>query len=387
MTSEPHSLPDNPAQAVEGGFLFDDWNLPEQKNPAENPALFDGKIIARMPDLGSEEITKNSEKNHFLSLGSRLFLCVSSVFQRNPVESLNVTINPRQRFFRRVTVCGGAVLLCGLGIFLLEQNQNEPVENPLAMTEILSESPITPATEHAAVIGIMDSAFSPGVIPNPTGIVTDLAPNSAVPAADLTAVPSPAADAYSPWNITSKQPESPPPPSDVVVVDAAPSDTVAMSQMTPIESPSMMDTTSMPISPYERHLVAQSSATSNRPVPSYNPSPNPSPMPGMMPTHDRLVNAPGMPATQNVQPQYYPQGGSPANVPAGSSTHGQYGQYAPYAAAAPPNYAPPGMPIPSGVSTLPTQRGGYYQQQPPYGAPMPTPPNDFYGAPPIYRRY
>lgn len=397
--NEPRPLPDNTAQAVESGFLFDDWNLPEKRNLIEETALFDGKIIARMPDLGSEGLAKNIEQTKSFALGSNVFSHVLSVFQRKTFESLHFTLGTRQRFFRRIAVFGGIVLLCGMGILLLEQDKDEPDENSLTMTDIVPEFLITPISEQAAVVGT-ESAFPAALITKPTGIVTDIIPTSAIPAADSAAAPSysavtpehaesvwnrPAVDSYSPWYVAPRQPESPPPPSDFATVDTVSPDTVTMTPMTPLDTPSM------PVSPYERHLVAQYSTPSNVSVPPNNYSPNYSPIPGTMPTHERLVNAPGMTAPQNVQqsaympPQYYPRGVVPANVPVNSQPV-QYAQY-PYAAVAPPNYAPPGMPIPAGISTLPQQRSGYYPQQPYGTGPMPTPSGDFYGTPPMYRRY
>jgi hypothetical protein len=162
---------------------------------------------------------------------------------------------------------------------------------------------------------------------------------------------------------------------------------------------------SMPISPYERQLLAQSSAPAHPPVMA-NPvmahnDPFPPPA-GMMPMHGRMENIPAS-APQNMQqnmqrpatappqyttpPQYYVQGQGyvqPGAVPP-NSLHGQYGQYAPYAAAVPQNYAaPPNTPIPAGVSTLPTQNNGYYA--PTHGAPMQRPPSDFNNTNPQYRR-
>ena len=164
----------------------------------------------------------------------------------------------------------------------------------------------------------------------------------------------------------------------------------------------------MPVSPYEVPRVAQS---------NYPAMPS-----GMMPMQGRQENVPGGVLSNNPSvphqqyPQYpppqpvgpvvpgHPMQGHPVQghpmygpgVPNNSPQQGQYGQqsqqYAyPPGYMAPNNYtAPPGTPIPSGVSTLPPQGG---QNMPHYGAPMQNmqplgtppmtrPPSDFYYNPP-----
>jgi len=401
--SDPHSLSGGTPRAIGNGshgtnFLFDDWNLSEEKSLTEETVLLDGKIIARMPDLGAERLIKNIERPKFFSFWGQAYSSVLSLIQRKTSESTHCIVRTRQQFFQRVASFGGVILLCGVGILLLDQDKDEPSVDSIFSVN-LRDLRNKPIAENVASAESKESAFSPVLSPE----IPDLASNVLVPVADVASVPSPVvtpparaesvwsrpvADSYSPWSVASRQPANPsPPPSNFATTlgtaPAVPQGAVAMTPMAPMAP---MSSSSMPVSPHERQLLAQSHLPANVPVnvpvrPPANtnvPPYNQPPMSGMMP---------GMAPPPNVQqslPQQYQQRANNANIPP-SALHGQYGQYAPYAAT-PSGPMPPNVPIPSGASTLPAQNGFY--QQPPYGAgSLPRPSGDFYSAPPTYRRY
>jgi hypothetical protein len=146
-----------------------------------------------------------------------------------------------------------------------------------------------------------------------------------------------------------------------------------MSPMPPV-SPMPPMPTSMPVSPFERQLVAQ--PPPRPPVDPFLQANQSHVPPGMTLMHERLENMVNTPIqdarSASVAPQYYPplvavQGGVPVNLP-----QGQYGQYVPHNAAPSSN-----MPIPSGVSTLSPQSG-----YPPQNSP-----SHFYPNQPYHRVY
>ena len=379
--SDLHSRPDNGRSTSTSGFLFDDWDLIE-KSPAEDVPPFDGKIIARMPDLGSNGIVANIKKPKSPSLGlfwKRLRQSIASVVHREMPEFVHSTLGTRQQFFHRVTAFGGALLLCGVGLLCLDYNKKETTEDTFNITGILSEN--AESSSAVAITPVRKELAPPVVLPESNNQPSDA--GVAIPVADFAAVQNsvastaeqtdsfpawnrPIVSSYSPFDVVPKQPEHSLPSPDVVAAVPPPvpaSMTVTMVPMTPIsESPTHIPTTSMPptsmpVSPYERQLVAQSNSPVRPPVDPFiqtNRSPVP---PGMMPMHERLenmVNAPSQDAQRSasVMPPYHPplvavQGG----IPVSNSPQGQYSQYG------------PNVPIPSGVSTLPPQHG-YYPQNP-----------------------
>jgi len=403
IMNDPHSLPDNGTTKTEGGFLFDDWDLSEGNNPTESITPFDGKIIARMPDLGSESIAKNIGKPKFPTFWGQACASVLSVLQRGTIAN----IETEQRFFHRVTVFGGIVLLCGIGILLISSGKDSQVENAIDLAQILAEKTEFAATE--SVVFVAESAFSPILQPEPSSAVSSIASNSTIPVAPVESVAAvsppeqvspwsrPAADSYSPWEVTSKQPENSFHPIGVVSDNTAPvsqPEIVAMSPMTPIAA------TSMPVSPHEmsatpfgQQLVAQSNPPYYPPVGTQIQPSQPVVPPGMIPTHGRQENALGGAPQQS--PQWHPS--APQRFPTTTPGHavpinnpqGQFGQQSQHVA--PPGYmlpnnhtTPAGTPIPSGISTLPQQGG---QQIQPHGTPVPRPPNDFYNNPPPTSRW
>ena len=413
--SDLHSLPENDTQAPADGFLFDDWNLTE-KSPVEETAPFDGKIIARMPDLGSNSFAKNTKNSKSLpelsAIWNRLFQSLSASIQGKIPESVRTFAGTRQQFFQRITVFGGVFLLCGVGLLVLDQSDKEPT---VVTTLSVNVADIVPEnTEPPAIVVLapakQESAFSPISLPESGTILS----NSAIPVADFAAVQNsvtssagqvdllenrPATQSYSPFGVKQQSEGLPPSPDVAAVPPPMPPVAVAMSPMSPIPvSPTPVSPMSMPVSPYEQQLGVQTSPPVRPPVDPFiqaNSPPNHPPIPpGMMPMHERLENmmtAPpqnNAPRSASAAPPYPPfvavQGGAPVNLPNNQGiSYNQNGHYG--SQSAPPNYAPQSnMPIPSGVSTLQPQPG-YYPQ--PHGAVGQNPAGNFHPTvPPAYHR-
>ena len=399
--NDPHSQPAGYTPKKESGFLFGDWNLPEEKAPNDCTPLFDGKIIARMPDLGSVSIAKTLEKSIVPSFWGYVRATISPVAQGGTPN----TAVARQRFFHRVISFGGIVILCGIGILLLNPEKNKISENTFDLTEISLGTSGTSVTKPTVspFSPVMQAPFAHSETSN---VMPGFAVNAAIPVAPVESVTAvsphspwdrPVAESPASWEYSPKPPADPFQPNNAAIADTVPSglsDTVVMSPMTPIATASVpvsphgmpVSPHEMPVSPYEIQLIAQSNQHT---VPS-----------GMMPMHGRQEYSPGMAQQQNTQwqtpvPQQFPPaapGYAQSNYPYGQAGQGQY--------AVPPNYMSPpqkaiptSVPIPSGASTLPPQGGQYGQ---PYGVPiqsvqplgtppMQRPPSDFYNPPPTSR--
>jgi len=438
--NDPHSATDNGISKTEGGFLFDDWTT-EDKGLTDSTTLFDGKIIARMPDLGSESsVIKTIEKPQFPSFWMQVRTAAASVFQDGTSDDPIM----RKRFFQRVTTLGGIVLLCGFGILFVGTGNEDPADGAAGVAEktksfstgqgtFVSESPFSPVVQTP----IGRDHF---VRPEPSNVMPGVASPSAIPVAPVESVVAvspqaspwdrPATNSFSPWETPPSSPANPFQPMDAAAIHTAspratsphttslvPSDTVVMSPMTPIHTAVMpVSPHEMPVSRHETQLIAQS----NHPTLPH----------GMVPMQGRQDNMPGnMPGNMqgnmqgnmsgNMQqgigvvpqhhPQYHPQWQTPAphqSVPTmhappvyGTGVPMNQGQFGPQSQqyVMPPGYmvpshqmVPVSTPIPSGVSTLPPQGGPQHMQ--PYGMPvqhqplgtppMQRPPSDFYSNPP-----
>lgn len=385
--SHPHSLPDNTAQVSESGFLFHDWALPE-KNPAEPHHFFDGKIIARMPDLASECFARGDEKSLSRFYWGKKMLSDSPVVQRGAFPAPVA----RLQLFHRITAFGCVVVLCGLMLMLFDQG-DKSVKNTPDITEIVAEGVKIPITDFGEIIVSTSVAQ-----PEPTEKISDIPSSSVIPVAPaenfatvLVAAASPPdqvqsghvqsvwnrppGDSYSPWNVTQRQPEEPStevaslePSQTHPKAQAVLSNTVAMAPMVDL---------SMPVSPYEQQWLAQSNSPPVQvPVDPFMQLNNHAGS-SMMPVQNQWVSEQAVaarPNDQRVPPPPYPQSFPP------SAAHGMPVQY-PY------NQIPPSsVPIPSGISTLPSQ-GGYYQQHSGGATSYATPnPNSYHNVSPTHRR-
>ena len=403
--NDSHSLPDsNAPKKAETGFLFDDWNLSEEENPTDNTTLFDGKIIARMPDLGSESIVKNIKKPNFPSFWGQMCSSALAVIPRGTSSSTGI----QQRFFQRVTTIGGLMLLCGVGILLIGSDKDRQPENDLNIAEILAGT--TDSISKPGVT-VAESAFLPVLQPETGTIMPGVSSNSAIPVAPIASVaaigpPSPwdrpVADSHSPWEQPRENSFQPVEGAVVNGTPAMPHETVAMVPMVPMVP--IGNGTSMPVSPFEVQLVAQSNVPTHATIP-----------PGMMPMQERQGNMPRNVPQQNAQhtqntqhaqwqhsaPQQFPLG-THGHATSGNNNnfHGQATPHTQYVV--PPGYmlpphqtAPQNMPIPSGVSMLPPQGGQPMQSHgmpiqhaQPQGVPASSVPSDFhfYNAPPQNHR-
>ena len=391
--SNPHSLPDNGTQATESGLLINDWNLTE-KNLPEDAAPFDGKIIARMPDLSSNGFAKNTTKRNPPSLGNwwnHIRLSLAPFMQERTHGTDPSFMGTRLQFFQRVSTFGGVLLLCGIGLLFLDQNDKEPTKDSHTIVNILSDHTEAPAKKTTTLAQNESTLPSSVTLLESNNLASDS--NVAIPVADFAAVQNsvansaehaepiavwnrPVSNTYSPWDVAPKQPESSPPSPGVVaaVPPSAPLPAaVAMAPMLQMSAPPMTaPSISMPVSAYERQLVAQANPPTCPPVDPFiqTQTNNAQVPPGMMPMHERLENM------MNAPPQNAQRSAS-ATPPYQPLATGQNNQRSSYSV--PPNYyAPPSnTPIPSGVSTLPSQNGYYPQNSP----------GNFYpDVPPAYHR-
>jgi len=421
--NNPHSLPDSGTPRTEGGFLFDDWNLTEEKGLTESGILLDGKIIARMPDLGSVSIAQSLEKPKFPSFWGKACASVLSAFQGTPSN-----VADRERFFYRMTAFGGVILLVGAGILFFDQGKDKQTENVSSVAEILAKNTEITTIEPFAVIS--ETAFSPISQPESGNAMSSIVSNSTIPVAPVESIaavsPSspwdrPVADSHLPWAVTPSQPD-PFQPIEVAAIDTIPpmpSETVVMSPMTPITATPMPISPphSMAISPFEMQMIAQS----NVPHPPVGPPPHvqhvqpnhPAVPPGMMPMQERLqyIASTAPPQIPHWHPSAQQQQFSPpvhGHVVPTHNPHGQSMQHPQYVIPPgymlssnqrahnqiPPQQMPQSTPIPSGVSTLPAQGGQHMhphgmpmQHMQPHGTPMQRPPNNFYNPPPPTSRW
>ena len=384
--SDLHPFPNDTAQAADNGFLFTDWELPE-KSLSEVPPPFDGKIIARMPDLGSDNFTQNIEKTKFPTFWETVGLSIASMIQGNSMPTNRFSRATRQRFFLRFATIGSVVLLCGIGILFLEW-ENKPSETDNNFVEMLI-SEIPERTTDSKVDSIIASAPQS----ESHNIAADIGVTATLPAApveNVAIVPPPSADnspghaksvwdrpvadEYSPWGIVPRQPENQP------TKVASAENLLTMPPQKEAVALSPMIDMSMQISPYEQQLLARANVSAQPPVDPFIQQ-NGYVVPGMIPMRERQENPPGIVTAntrQAVVPPYNPQ-----YVPPEVAQGMHPPQYSQYNLQAVP---PPNMPIPSGPSTLPQGQGVYYQQPPGPASPMPSHASDFYHAPPTHRR-
>ena len=390
--------PDNGEQKTKDHFLLDGWCLSDEKSPTESAALFDRKIIARMPDLGSESIIKSIEKPKFPLFWGRMYSSVLLIIQKNIADT-----KIRQRFFHYVTTIGGVVLLCGLGILLLIPRETGQTKNAPTRTGTLAEN--TDFLEKS-MVPFAESAFSPILPQESGGLVSGVGSNTVIPVAPIENIvavspPSPwdrpVADSHSPWEKQSENAFQPVNTANitnavpVAATPAVPSGTVAMSPMTPMSTaPFQVSPYEVPVSPYGTQRVAQSNMPSSTAhVGDSVPPQYPAGMQGMtpqQPTH-----------WQTSAPHQ-----SPSNAHGYATTsHHSRNQISPHTQyVVPPGYMLPSsqvaqqnLPIPSGVSTLPAQGGQPIQTHSmpvqniqPQGTPPPSVPAYYYNTPPTHRR-
>jgi len=435
QSSPDVSFPDTTAYKAENGFLFSDWETPEKNPMTETPYagnLFDGKIIARMPDLGTEFVaaenifakcTVSTNEQSTVSLCTKKIGRTLSTFstkiaaniKEKTARFLPGTPNGRQQYFIRLTAIGCVVLLCGIAVVFIERGNQS--ENIAELTVADSGNVASSAANDPVVLFCETSSFVPIFMPEMANVVEvssldgNVAGNTVPPPA--AEVPTPGdsvwnrsvADSYSVWDTAARQARQP---------ETAPAD--ASTGAVPMTS--MVDM-SMPVSPFEQQLLAQS----NLPIQQQVQQPvDPFQQPGAVQPmgHTALGTMPSQyepplyGQQQYVQPQYVQPQGQPQNhnprpptvpfvqpqyVPASAieGMHPPFSQHNPQTApmmsapAVPAPMAsvpqamapPPAAPIPSGVSTLPMHgapmqgQGGFYPQQQPHG--------HYYNPPPRYR--
>ena len=364
----------------ENRTLFSDWELPE-KLPAEPYTPLDGKIIARMPDLGGDSFIKNIGYPSMTSpcptpVWKKTWMSLTTTIQQNIPKTLYTADGTRQRFFLRLTAFGSAVLLCGIVMLFLENN-NDTLEHvhtaqPAATRGVKPEQQSAP--NEPLVILCETSGHVPVFQPIP-GQPMPGSVNDAFSPVDNTALVQSesvwdrsSSVSYSPWDASSRQPDAP----------AVASHSVAQSAPHVVMTP-MVDM-SMQISPYEQQLLAQAQQQAQ---------------PVSLPHHqiDPFVQAAG----------HVVSGQAGTSIPEAVSTHNSrravspplHPQYVPASAmhgvhpgSVHPNVplVPSHSPIPSGTSTLPVQGGpAQYSTIPQSQQPPSHQTNGFYSSPPMYR--
>jgi len=477
MNRPHHPLPDSSTPNTESNFLFDDWDLAEEKSPIGSAALFDGKIIARMPDLGSASIANNIGKPKFPSFWGGICTSVCSAIQGGGIQGRATqgkdiqggaggkpaNAIARQQFFHRVTAFGGVILLIGAGILFFDHRpfdygKERVTENAINIAESWAGNAESSITESLA--DISDSAFSPILQSESGNTLSSTFSSSTIPVAPVESVTavSPLSpwdrltESHAPWGIASSasnQSGDPFQPIEVAVADVTavdmgppmPPDTVVMSPMTPIApppaAPTAMPPTAMPIaphemqvSPFETQFLAQSNTPHTpigthvgAPVQQNHPTVNhPTVPPGILPMQERLQHMSNVAAPQQIPPQQIPHWHPSAQqqfpppvhghvAPMHNNPHGQFRQQHPQYVV-PPSYmlshsqrahsqaVPQNTPIPSAVSTLPSQGGQHMQSHgipahsmPMHGVPMQSPlpnnnnnlHNNFHNIPPTSR--
>ena len=343
MNSPDYSVPDSGVPRTETDFLFDDWDLSEEKSPLGGATLFDGKIIARMPDLGSTSIVKSIEKPKFPSFWGKIGMSVFSVFHGR--KSAGVAAG--QQFFHRVTTFGGILLLIGVGVLLFDhgvfdQGKEGETDNA-ALAEIFAGNAESATASFAAV---PESAFSSIMPPQSGNAMSAIASGSAIPVAPVESVAAvspaspwdrPAADSHTSWDAAQSQSVQSQPdnlflPIEVAVANPVPPvspTTVTMSPMTPITAPvvatpavstPIVSPVSPPVSPHEIQLLAQSNApphiassVSHPSVGTPFPPSHPSVPLGVMPMQERLQYMSNT-APQHSAPNAAPQHSVPNTV-------------------------------------------------------------------------
>jgi len=360
---------ENTAQEAEHGTFSSDWVLPEISPVGEN-VPFDGKIIARMPDLGNHYESNTLERSKSAPFWTQTVIPVFSMIQAKATALLNAPPDARQQFFFRLTSFGCVVLLCGIVLLFLERGERKRAKPDLNTAESVLESP-EPLVNNAPVIFSDASPVVPVFQPE--------LPNALPPVASEYSSHTdsiwdrPPAHAFSLWEPVPVQPEDP------FSTPAAPSVAVPMQPMVDMSANAV---------PFDHQFLAQS------PPPVHTPAGQPADpfvqtpgqpghvVSGMTPMQGRQEqSAPGIATSQGARqhaaspplhPQYMP-------TTAVQGVHPPYRQQHPQA-------SPPSVPIPSGVSTLPVQTG-QYPPQPAHGIASPQhPAANFYNTPPsMYR--
>jgi len=383
--SDSRIFPENTKQAAGNGFLFSDWDVPSGEQGVETPQ-FDGKIIARMPDLGGDCVVSTINQSKTPSFWVKAVCAVSSIVQGKLTQ---VSRGTQPQFFSRLTAIGCAVLVCGIAIIYFNKGDNTTESAGSTAEAVQKEHVVTVASPPNAPVVVRESSGTQGGF---MPIVSQGTPNNTFSVVEVAATPPPVAppvhppaqsnspwdrpvaDSYSPWDVAPRQPVHSEGSSFAVAsannpsVPAAPATTVAMSPMTNNMSMNM----SMAVSPHEQQLFASPPQPPVQlPVDPFIQS-NHHHVPGnivsgMMPMQGRQESTPGVaasngarpPATAPVHPQYVPHSVMQSMGMQPHNQHQPHNPHHPHGMMVPPN-----SPIPAGVSTLPVQGAPHPQQHP-----------------------
>ena len=405
MNDPYSSLPDNDVVERISGFISDDWNRSDEKSATESTCLFDGKIIVRMPDLGSLGIARSIQKPKSPSFWGQAYMTALSVFRWHSYANVerHANVEKRQRFFRFLTTFGGIVLLCGIGILFIGKakdssaehvddaveimvnntravnNTNAPVvestvavEKPAGRPEVEAAAPpkrsprpaATPPTEEPST----ETAAQPPAPPAPTTATANVTATPAPPAASAeegvatanshrSATPwdRPAADAFAVLGTAPPRSENPPPAINNIAAN--------VSAVPPTTAPNMV-ARGVPV--METAPVTHAATVPMTPMTPINAASAPiSPyeMPPVSPFELQMIaqsNAHHSPVAPHVQPNFH------AVQPGVAIYQNTHGQALPQPQLPPPAYGQ-GAPVHYGVPT--NHQPGQYGQQNAYAVP------------------
>ena len=384
---------DNTTQETENsiiasGIISSDWMLPEMNLTGES-VPFDGKIIARMPDLGEDCFAANIERSKSASFWTKAFFWIPSAIQRKTAAVAGSSQNARQQFFLRLTSFGCAVLFCGIVILFFERGR-QTESTGIDTVETVVEKTETPVVREPVVVVSETTPSVPVLQPEVANAPPDVAlgavpPPAAEPPAHSDSIWNrPPGNSFSPWE-SSPWESAPRPPEhsfgNTAAGNTTAGNTAAMGHPPVPHTVTMQPMTDMTaqVPPFEHQLVAQSHVPAGMPVHMpMGPPVDPfapaghqgigqgighvvhgmAPMQGQ--PQGQQNNMPGIATSQGVRqqavsPPVHPQYVSPSAV---QGMHPPFSQQH-------PQTVPPSMPIPSGVSTLPTQSSHYPLQQHP----------------------
>ncbi|MDR3181559.1 MAG: hypothetical protein LBT89_01340, partial [Planctomycetaceae bacterium] len=253
-TNEPGTPAPSPSTDV-----FEEWNIQDERVSGSHTVL-DGKIIARMPDLGAVPVTaigvtvKQSAADEEPG-AAELFYRAFAVALRGK-RSKSTPSESNKNLFRRVSAVGIVVLMIGAGILFLDKNASDK--------DVLPETAVSEKSNDGVVgdgYPVVVPPYSVHSVAPHSGTAEQqaaLQPPSDVPAAGTNAPNHPAKN---PWERTGN-------PVDGVTAAAASAVSAAGVDMYPIPS---QDNTAMNNPAVQGANVDNSFAQQNYP-PSYQPS-------------------------------------------------------------------------------------------------------------------
>ncbi|MDR3234836.1 MAG: hypothetical protein LBT46_14450 [Planctomycetaceae bacterium] len=136
--SEPTVTETSPAPSSSTD-TFEEWNF-QDENVSGNHTVLDGKIIARMPDLGAAPSISQINDDDEPSV-AELFRKAFAAALRGKKKKIPAA--SERQLYRRLSAAGIAVLICGAGLLFLEKS--ESAKDVSASTAAIEESSVLAA--------------------------------------------------------------------------------------------------------------------------------------------------------------------------------------------------------------------------------------------------